>query len=182
MIQVNNHFISRFSFDYLKKENLKKPDVCVVEAMVFPVVTYGCKNWTKKKKTEHQELMLLNCGAREDSWVSWTAGRSNQSILKEINPEDSLEGLMLKQKLQYFGNLMWRADSLEKLLMLGKIEGKRRRGQQRMRRLESITDSMDMDLSKFQKILKDRGAWYAAVNGVARNWTWLSNWTTTKEG
>ena len=149
--------------------------------MVFPVVMYGCKSWTIKK-TEHQELMLLNCGAREDSWVSWTAGRSNQSILKEINPDDSLEGLMLKLKLQSFGHLMWRANSLEKPLMLGKTEGKRRRGWQRMRWLDSITDSMDMNLSKLREMVKDREAGRAAVHRVPRNRTWLSNWTTTKEG
>ena len=103
--------------------------------------------------------------------VSWTARRSNQSILKEINPEYSLEGLMLKLKLQYFGHLMRRADSLEKTLLMGKIEGKRRRGRQRMRWLDSIIDSMDMSLSKFQERVKDREAWYAAIHGVAKNWT-----------
>ena len=107
--------------------------------------------------------------------VPWTAKRSKQSILKEINPEYSLEGLILKLKLQYFGNLMRRADSLEKTLMLGKIEGKRRRGWQRMRRLDSITDSMDMSLSKLRQIVKDRKAWCAAVHGVAKGWTSLSN-------
>ena len=103
--------------------------------------------------------------------VSWTARKSNQSILKEINPEYSLEGLMLKLKLQYFGHLMRRADSLEKTLLMGKIEGKRRRGRQRMRWLDSIIDSMDMSLSKFQERVKDREAWYAAIHGVAKNWT-----------
>ena len=139
---------------------------------------YGCESWTIKKAEPQRTDAFKLWFWRRLLRLPWTARKSNQSILKEINPEYSLEGLMLKLKLQYFGHLMWGADSLGKTLMLGKIEGKRRRGQQRMGWLDGITYPMDINLSKLWKTVKEKGAWCDAVHRVAKSQTWLSNWTT----